>query len=50
MRFRLVPKSMTSNDHCTTFKVIDSLNAAKNGEIQFSNDSDAMYIEWLDAL
>jgi len=29
------------------FKVIDSLNAAKNDEIQLSNDSDAM---WLDAL
>jgi len=33
---------MTLNDLCARFKVIDFLNAAKNGEIQLSNDSDAM--------
>jgi len=40
--FRLPPKCMTLNDLCARFKVIDSLNAAKSGEIQLSNDSDAM--------
>ena len=38
---------MTLNDLCVRFKVIDSLNAAKNGEIQLSNDSDAMYSGWM---
>ena len=40
--FRLVPKPMTLNCILARFKVIDSLNAEKNGEIQLSNDSDAM--------
>jgi len=30
---------MTMNDLWARFKVIDSLNAAENGEMQLSNDS-----------
>ena len=43
--FRLVPKSMTLDDLWAKFKVIDSFHQVKcrkNGDIQLSNDSDAM--------
>ena len=46
-RFRLVPKSMTLDDLWARFKVVDSLNGAKNGEMQRSNHTDAMYTGWM---
>jgi len=42
--FRLPPKCTTLNDLWARFTVIDSLNAEKNGEIQLSSDSDAIYM------
>jgi len=43
--FRLVPKSMTLNDIGVRFRVIYFINYVKchnNGEIQLSNDSNAV--------
>ena len=45
--FRFLPKCMTLNDLYARFKIIDSLKAAKNGEIQLSNDSNAMQSGWM---
>ena len=44
--FRLPPKYVTLNDLWERFKVIDSLKAAKNDEIQLSNDSDTIRLAW----
>jgi len=40
--FWLPTKCMTLNDPWPRFKITDSLKAAKNDEIQLSNNSDAM--------
>jgi len=41
---------MTLDDLWARFKVIDSLNGAKNGEMQLSNHTDVTYSGWMHCL